>query len=346
MRKVSLLYVFLLLSILMLLPACKKQKKDIDGQTLVIEEDNIKEDNVETQKTRSPLSGIYMEKEKLNRRIVGVMFDNHPKARWQAGLKDAEIVYEYEVEAPYTRYLGLFLSNDPPSIGPIRSARPYFVMTALEYDALYVRCGGSREADADIKEYNIDDLDARVSGSNIFWRKNHKKSPNNLYSDMETLRSVAEQRGLEKKNTKNIFSFNRSDANLNGFLANEINIAYYKSNTTDYIYNKDERVYYRRKDGENHIDEEDNTPITAKNVIIREIVSRPIKGGKKLEMDLIGKGKGKYFTNGEGIDISWIKKSRDERTIYTYENGIELKLNPGVTFIQVVNPKTNIDIKE
>lgn len=343
MGKIKLGYMFLLLSILIVLPACKKDAKQ---QIAIDEYENVEESYTETQEAKSPLSGVYVEKEKLNRRIIGVMFDNHPKARWQAGLKDAEVVYEYEVEAPYTRYLGLFLINDPSSIGPIRSARPYFAMIASEYDALYVRCGGSREADADIKRYNIDDLDARVSSSDIFWRKKHKSSPNNLYSDMKTLRTVAEERGLERKSTKNIFSFNREDVDINGFDGNEINIVYYKSNTTDYIYNKDEKVYYRKKDGKDHIDEEDNTPITAKNIIIREVVSRPIEGGKKLEMDLIGKGRGKYFTNGKGIDINWIKKSRDERTIYTNENGIELKLNPGVTFIQVVNPKTNIQIRE
>ncbi len=94
----------------------------------------------------SPLSGIYADEEKINRRVVAVMFDNHPKARWQAGLKDAEIVYEFPVEAPYTRYLGLFLINDPESIGPIRSSRPYFVTKVLEYDAVYVRVGGSEQA--------------------------------------------------------------------------------------------------------------------------------------------------------------------------------------------------------
>ena len=40
------------------------------------------------------------------------MFDNHPKARWQSGISQAEIVYEFMVEAPYTRYMGIFLAND------------------------------------------------------------------------------------------------------------------------------------------------------------------------------------------------------------------------------------------
>ncbi|OLS03371.1 putative lipoprotein YerB precursor [Tissierella creatinophila DSM 6911] len=353
MMKIKLRYIFILMSILMLLTACKKDKQDIDAK-LPVEEDLTKEEGIKKEddkendinKSKSPLSGIYVEKEKVNRRIMGVMFDNHPKARWQAGLKDAEIVYEYAVEAPYTRYLALFLSNDPSSIGPMRSARPYFVTTILEYDALYVRCGGSTEAEADIVKYDIDDLDARVSGSNIFWRKKHKKSPNNLYSDMKTLRKLADEKGLNEKSDINMFIFNREDKDINGSLANEINIKYNSMNTTDYLYNEEEKKYYRKKDGEKHIDEIDNTPITAKNIIIREVETKALQNGKKLEMDLVGEGKGKYFTNGKTVDINWVKNSREEKTIYSYENGQELRLNPGVTFIQVVNPKMEITIKE
>ncbi len=62
------------------------------------------------------------------------MFDNHPSARWQSGLSQAEIVYEFLVEAPYTRYMGIYLINEPELIGPIRSSRPYFITTLLEYD--------------------------------------------------------------------------------------------------------------------------------------------------------------------------------------------------------------------
>ena len=277
---------------------------------------------------------------------MGIMFENHPKARWQAGLKDAEIVYEYQVEAPYTRYLGLFLSNDPPSIGPIRSARPYFVTTILEYGALYVRVGGSREAEADILKHKVDDIDARASSSSVFWRKQHKTSPNNLYSDMETLRTVADEKGLNESRPVSIFQFNSEDRDIQGALAKEININYNSQNTTDYLYNEEEKVYYRRKDGKDHIDEIDESNIKAKNIIIREVETRPLPDGSKLEMDLIGKGKGKYFTNGKGIDISWNKSSREEKTIYTLDNGQELKLNPGVTFVQVVNPKVEILIKE
>ena len=111
----------------------------------------------------SPLSGMYAPEEVVNQRVVAVMFDNHPRARWQAGLKDAEIVYEFPVEAPYTRYIGLYLINSPESIGPIRSSRPYFVTKALEFDAVYVRVGGSEQAKKDSINLKIADIDGLTS---------------------------------------------------------------------------------------------------------------------------------------------------------------------------------------
>lgn len=346
MMKFKMKAIFLFTTILILLSGCKKKEEIIveKPEESTPEVEVIEEVNPNIGKAISPLSGIYVEEEKLDRRVIAIMFDNHPRARWQAGLKDAEVVYEYEVEAPYTRYLGVFLSNDPSSLGPLRSARPYFVSTVLEYDAAYVRVGGSREAEKDIKDYNIDDLDARKLSSSVFWRKSHKKAPNNLYSDMKTLREAAEGKGINDKKNIDVFSFAKEDRNISGTIAEDIKIIYNSTNTTDYSYNKDGKIYYRKKDGKDHIDEIDDTPITAKNIIIREVAKRTLPDGKKLEMDLVGRGKGKYITNGTTLDINWSKKSREARTIYTLDGGQELRLNPGVTFVQVVHPKTEITI--
>lgn len=116
--KIILITVFIAL----LSSSCKKENIEepvIVEDPIIIEEEEpeeIEEEEEIPEKTGmpSPLSGIYAEEEKVNRRPVAVMFDNHHRARWQSGLKDAEIIYEFLVEAPYTRYLGLFLINDLP----------------------------------------------------------------------------------------------------------------------------------------------------------------------------------------------------------------------------------------
>lgn len=293
----------------------------------------------------SPLSGIYASEDVINQRIVAVMFDNHPRARWQAGLKDAEVVYEFPVEAPYTRYLGLYLINSPESIGPIRSSRPYFVTKALEFDAVYVRVGGSEQAKSDIKKLGIADIDGLTSSSKVFWRNKNKKAPNNLYSSMEVIRETQQERGYRQTGDYEGFKFFEEDQKIEGFTANSILINYLSNNTTKYTFNSTNNLYEREKDGKKHIDESDDSVITAKNIIIQESSVKVIDNEGRLEVGLIGEGKGKYITNGVGIDIKWVKESRQAKTYYYDTDGKEIVLNPGSTWIQVVKNDASIIIE-
>ena len=65
----------------------------------------------------------------------------------------------------------------------------------------------------------------------------------------------------------------------------------------------------------------------------------------RLDIQLVGEGKGKYITNGQVIELKWVKKSRKDKVIYYNLEGEELVLNAGVTWIQVVEPKTEIIIE-
>lgn len=335
--------------IALLSTSCKKDK--IEEPTIIekIEEvvkiEDIMEQIPEKIGIPSPISGVYALEEKVNRRPIAIMFDNHPRARWQAGLKDAEIIYEFLVEAPYTRYMGIYLINEPESIGPIRSARPYFITSSLEYDAVYVHIGGSQQAKSDIKTLKIADIDGLSSSNKVFWKKSHKKMPNNTYSSMEAIRTTQEERKYKIIGEYTPFKFKEDEMDIEGNSANSITIKYRKDNTTDYNYDQDNKIYSRIKDGKLHIDELDETPITAKNIIIQEAKTKVLDKEGRLEIQLIGEGQGKYITHGKFIDIKWVKKSRNDKTIYYTSNDKELILNPGVTWIQIVEPRTEIIIE-
>lgn len=355
-KKASLAIILLLLTFISI-TACSKEGKNTNGPDIITNEENndISQETEETEKNEeeivlsdgipSPLSGIYGQEEKVNRRPVAVMFDNDPKARWQAGLSQAEIAYEFLVEPPYTRYMGIFLLNEPVLIGPVRSARPYFIAILLEYDPLYVHVGGSEEAKADIKKYQVADIDGLYSGA--FWRntKTGKRAPNNLYISMDEIRK--EQERLKYKETADIkgFSFNIKDTDIEGIDATEVLIKYYSNNTTKYEYDSENKVYKRYKDGKLHIDEADEKPIIAKNIIIQEANTKIIDSEGRMEIQVIGEGKGLYITNGKCQNITWKKKSLNDKTKFFDEKGNEVKLNQGVTWIQFTKPDPVIEIK-
>lgn len=344
--------IFILVAIILLsLTGCtKEQNLEVESPEIIEPVEVVKIEKPEEiiivkEGIPSPLSGIYAKEELVNRRVVGIMFDNHPRARWQSGLKDAEIVYEFQVEAPYTRYLGLYLINDPESIGPIRSSRPYFVTKIYEYDAIYVRVGGSEQAKSDIINLKIADIDGLSSTNKVFWRNNNKRIPHNLYTSMEVIRETGEQRKYNMTGNYESLLFEEEDRDIIGNSAVKVEIDYKGGNTTNYYYDIDEKLYYRQKDGQDHLDESDNSQIVAKNIIIQEVATRTIDNEGRLDITLVGEGIGKYITNGVATDITWVKRDRKSKTYYLDKDGAEITLNPGVTWIQMVSSRIGIIIE-
>ena len=92
---------------------------------------------------------------KGNDRPIAVMIDNHNDAWPQAGIQKAYMVYEIVVEGGETRLMALFKGTEIEKIGPVRSARHYFLDYAMENDAIYVHFGWSPQAQSDIKKYTI-----------------------------------------------------------------------------------------------------------------------------------------------------------------------------------------------
>ena len=86
------------------------------------------------------------------------MVENSLAARPQSGLSQAGVVFEALAEGGVTRFMALYQDTTPTNVGPIRSARPYFIEWAMGFDAAYAHVGGSPVALSDIKAWNVQDL--------------------------------------------------------------------------------------------------------------------------------------------------------------------------------------------
>ncbi|ABW18796.1 DUF3048 domain-containing protein [Alkaliphilus oremlandii] len=341
---------FLLASLLLTNVACGKKTEGDDKGGIEIEEIEETEEVVQPVEPEitgvpSPLSGIRVPEEKLNKRPMAIIFDNQTGARPQAGLIDAEIAYEFLAEGNITRYLGIFLINEPEVIGSIRSARPYFIEKALEFDAYFVHVGGSDQAFADIVHKKVSDIDAMSRGNDVFWRKNHKKMPHNMYSSYDALKKATEKSKYRTEPTLRGFQFH-SDVEVfqDGEIAKEIFIKYSKGYEPSYIYDEENKVYNRNYNGAAHKDETTGENLTATNIIVQEIKSKVIDEKLRLDMNTVGEGSGKYISAGKVKDITWKKGSYEGATKYFDTDGKELTLNPGKTWVQVVPNFNNVTI--
>jgi len=120
------------------------------------------------------------------------MVENHPDAWPLSGMSKAQVVIEAPVEGGITRFLVFFdPATEVDEIGPVRSARPYYVEWADSWHAFYAHVGGSSEGLRLIQtKDNLIDIDQFRHG-NTFWRSILRFAPHNVYTSMRQLTDFA-----------------------------------------------------------------------------------------------------------------------------------------------------------
>ena len=282
----------------------------------------------------SPLTGITVQPEQAKLPVTGIMIENSPDARPQSGLKDAGVVYEAIAEGGITRFLALYQEADPDYIGPVRSARPYYLEWLQGYDAAVAHVGGSPEALALIKSVGIKDLD-QFANSGAYWRISSRYAPHNMYTSIAKLREAGAAKGFT---TSTFTGFVRKpeaaattptartvDLTLSGYLYN-----------VHYDFAPDTNSYLRSEGGKPHKDDKSGTQLNAK-VVVAIVVPYGIKSdGLHSDYQTTGNGKAYIFQDGTVTIGMWEKKSSKDPLVLGDANGSPLAINPGQTWVTAV----------
>ncbi len=290
----------------------------------------------------NPLTGLLVEKANLARRPLAVMVENALPARPQSGLAQADLIYEVLAEGSITRFMAIYYAGDASSVGPIRSARPYFLARSQEYAAIYVHAGGSAEALAQLKSSKIADLD-QFRNNYPFRRAKDRKAPHNLYGDTLKMREVAVKKWPKQQEVPAFAFLEKGQQNPAGVAALVAIINYAtKVSEVKYVFNAGEGLYYRFNGGREHKDAVSGKQYTASNIIVQFTGSKVIDTEGRRQIEMVGKGKGVLFTGGQRYDLQWTKAGKSSTTSFSLNNGQEMLLNPGQTWIQVVPLGTKI----
>lgn len=300
---------------------------------------NNENDNSTTTTTVKKLNIV---NEESKSRPYAIMINNVEGARkLQSGLQDAYMVYELMVEGGITRYLALFLDQTTERIGSIRSARHYYLDYALENDAIYVHHGYSPQAREDWSKLGVDRIE--VNESTTGWRdKSASKTYEfTLFTNIEKLgKGIRSKRTERNKDLLLNYSVDNIDiSQMEGAIpANKIDIKYSSNTTTNYKYDTDNNIYLRSVNNKSQNDYVTGKQLTVKNIIVYKVKYSNIQGDDKgrQTIDNVGNGTGYYISNGYAVPITWKKDSRSSATIYKYNNGKEIQVNDGNTFIQIM----------
>lgn len=324
------------LAALIIISGCSQEKEVVDDQPEKQVEDIVKEDKEDKEvQFQFPLTGLMTETEPMDR-AVAVVVNNHPQARPQSGLHKADIVYEVLAEGKVTRFLAIFESERPEKVGPVRSARDYYINLAKGYDSVFIAHGYSPEAKEMLRNGEIDHLNGIQYDGSLFKRADFRYAPHNSYITFENIVKGAEDNKFSLEEAPKSLSFlDESEIeSLSGQPTEKVEISYGNSTfDVQYQYDTDKSKYYRFSAGENTVDLDSNQPVQLDNVLIVEMNHEIVDNAGRRDINLTSGGKGYLLRKGLKTEIEW--KNVDGR-ILPFINGEEAELVPGKTWINIV----------
>lgn len=283
-----------------------------------------------------PLTGIGSET-KTDDRAVAVMISNHPKARPESGINKADIVYEILAEGDVTRFLAVFQSEKPEKIGPVRSARSYFINIAKGLNSLYIAHGYSPEAKAMLAKGYVDNLNGMVYDGTLFKRASFRKAPHNSYIEYKNILKGAQQKHYKMDTPPAAFTFmtDKESGKLTGKEVKFATVSYFSSGmfTAKYEYDSALGKYKRFSGGEQTIDLESKEPVLLDNILIVEMKHQVVDRSGRREIDLQSGGKGYLLQKGKMNEVEWRNVGG---RIIPFINGSEAPFVPGKTWVNIV----------
>jgi hypothetical protein len=278
-----------------------------------------------------PLTGLEATDESvMSRPAMVVKIDNHPKARPQFGLNQADIIFEENVEK-LTRFAAVFHSQGSDPVGPIRSGRFQDISLVGSFNQpLFVWSGGNAQVTKSIRESDLVDLSFTVANKDGgYARDSERPAPHNLIAETSKLwtlandGSVPPQRQFEYRTV--------SDANASSSTAVDGFRISMDGVKAQWLWSSAESAYLRVQDGTPHVDSQD-VQLAVANVVVLEV---EYTNTYSPTAKTVGSGKAYVFTNGVVYEGSWERAVRTEPWVLRDSAGAVIKLTPGRTFVEV-----------
>ena len=263
-----------------------------------------------------------------------VMVENHVDARPLSGPAKAQVVIEAPVEGGITRFMLFFDATSTVSeIGPVRSARPYFVDWAYGWRALYTHVGGSPESLTQIRALSsLGNLDEMGSGG-YFWRSKARYAPHNTYTETELMTKAIDVRKIATSTAP--VSWHTQDVATTSERGDvrTISIPYGGSYNVTWKYDK-ERGVYTRSQGTRLQKDQDGTPVESENVIVIKTEAQVLDEVGRLKVRTVGSGEALAYRDGKKFTVRW-KRVAGEPIQFEGSDGTEFLLSRGRTWISV-----------
>jgi hypothetical protein len=268
-----------------------------------------------------------------------VKIDNHPRARPQAGLGQADVVYEEIVEG-VTRFFAVFHSAASDPVGPIRSARTTDIdLLAPLNHPLFAYSGANRGTRNALKQADVaEDLGAGT-GSNLrqggYFRDPARRAPHNLYATTTQLWSLTPDGAVP---APVLFVYRAAGAPAAGTEAAAGVDLTMAGTRVGWRWDQPSGRWMRSQDGEAHVDAAGRT-IDAENVVVQFVEYRRSSADPiSPEAVTVGEGDVWVFTGGGVVEGRWSRPDPSRPAELTDASGREVRLAPGRTWVELARP--------
>lgn len=289
-------------------------------------------------------------------RPIAVMMPTDRVAQPSYGIGNADILYEIMEEGNISRQMAIIPNwQGLPQIGNLRSCRLYYIYAAKEWDPILVHFGGVCYMQGMIDAPDVNNLSGTYEygvggaapGSGYFFRTGNRKAPHNAYISADGIQKACAQLGYQTTVRQGIynskhFTFAEGVNTLEQYggqaaVANVIDLSkVFEYTKSSLRYDPASGLYLKNLHGKAQTDALTGQQLAFANVIVQNTTWAPLDAKGYLAFQMIDSTQdGYYFTKGKAIHIRWAKTSDYAPTKYFDDNGNEIQLNTGKTYIAV-----------
>jgi hypothetical protein len=291
-----------------------------------------------------PLRGIPMDDPiKAQRPALVVKIDNVDQySRPQAGINQADIVYEEKIEGPISRFAAIFHSTDADDLGPVRSGRSTDVAIVSTLNRpLYSFSGANEVFIKQLRAAPLIDIGYDVK-PNSYDRRKGRTAPDNVFTTTQRLWELTPPDAVAPNPQ---FTYRKPG---DPYPAGAVDVASFGydfglgpvGQPVTFTWDGALGGWARDQKGSAHVDAA-GVRISPPNVIVQftpyhdtglyDLSKTPVP-----EAELVGSGDAWIFIDGKAIKATWRKPDNETITTYTAADDQVIAVNPGQTWIALV----------
>lgn len=288
---------------------------------------------------RHPLTGQKVAVQQDRPAVYAVMVENSADAWPQSGVDQAFQVMEAPTEGRIPRLLTFYSADQTvEKIGPVRSARPYYIDWASAYGALYAHVGGSPDALETLKITDtVFDLN-EFFHQYQFWRAHDRFAPHNVYTSTDLLargRALRYADALVPEYGLMTFKDDALLADRPELVSDLVVVMGDALYQVTWKYDREQNVYLRFENTDQHLMQNGNQ-LTAKTIAVIATDMTTLDAIGRLAIETLGEGQGLLMQDGVITEVTWKKPSATEVMRFYDQQGAEVAVNAGQMWVEVV----------